>query len=107
MIISLNMIHKDPVMREIFQNKTFRQALSTAINRDEAIELVWLGQGRPFQVVERPELPLFDEEMATQFSAFDIAKANEMLDGIGLTEKRTASGCCQTVGRCASPSTSR
>ena len=87
MIISLNMTHKDPVMRELFQNKTFRQALSTAINRDEVIELVWLGQGRPYQVVERPESPLFDEEMATQFTTFDIAKANEMLDGIGLTEK--------------------
>ena len=87
MIISLNMTHKDPVLREVFGNKTFRQALSTAINRDEVIELVWLGQGLPYQTVERPESPLFDEEMATQFTQFDIAKANEMLDGIGLTEK--------------------
>jgi peptide/nickel transport system substrate-binding protein len=87
MIVSLNMTHKDPAMRELFGNKQFRQALSTAINRDEIIELVWLGQGRPYQVVERPESPLFDEEMATQFTEFDIAKANEMLDAIGLTEK--------------------
>jgi peptide/nickel transport system substrate-binding protein len=81
------MTHKDPVMREVFANKVFRQALSTAINRDEIIELVWLGQGRPYQTVERPESPLFDEEMATQFTTFDIAKANEMLDSIGLTKK--------------------
>jgi ABC-type dipeptide transport system, periplasmic component len=87
MIISLNMTHKDPVKRELFSNKTFRQALSTAINRGEVIELVWLGQGLPYQTVERPESPLFDEEMATQFTEFDIAKANEMLDSIGLTEK--------------------
>ncbi|MFC3706101.1 ABC transporter substrate-binding protein [Devosia honganensis] len=87
MIISLNMTHKDPVLRELFANKTFRQALSTAVDRDEVIELVWLGQGRPYQTVERPESPLFDEEMATQFTDFDIARANEMLDSIGLTEK--------------------
>ena len=87
MIISLNLTHKDPVMRETFQNKLFRQALSTAINRDEIIELVWLGQGRPYQKVERPESPLFDEEMATQFTTFDIAKANQMLDEAGFTEK--------------------
>jgi peptide/nickel transport system substrate-binding protein len=87
MIISLNLTHKDPVVRDLFQNKTFRAALSTAINRDEVIELVWLGQGRPYQTVERPESPLFDEEMATQFTTFDIAQANEMLDSIGLTEK--------------------
>lgn len=87
MIFSLNLTHKDPVLRELFQNKTFREALSIATNREEIIELVWLGQGRPYQVVERPEAPLFDEEMATQFTTFDIAKANEMLDSIGLTEK--------------------
>jgi peptide/nickel transport system substrate-binding protein len=87
MIISLNMTHKDPVLRELFSNKTFRQALSTGINREEVIELVWLGQGLPYQTVERPESPLFDEEMATQFTDFDIAAANEMLDGLGLTEK--------------------
>lgn len=86
MIISLNLTHKDPVLRELFQNKTFREALSIAINRDEVIELVWLGQGRGYQTVERPESPLFDEEMATQFTTFDIAKANEMLDTI-LPEK--------------------
>lgn len=87
MIFSLNLTHKDPVMRELFQNKTFREALSIGTNREEIIELVWLGQGRPYQTVERPESPLFDEEMATQFTEFDIAKANEMLDSIGLTEK--------------------
>jgi peptide/nickel transport system substrate-binding protein len=90
MIMSLNLTHKDPVLRELFQNKVFREALSTAIKRDEVIELVWLGQGRPYQTVERPESPLFDEEMAIQFTTFDIAKANEMLDSIGLTKKNAA-----------------
>jgi len=87
MIISLNLTHKDPVLRKIFDDKRFREALSMAINRDEVIELVWLGQGRPYQTVERPESPLFDEEMATQFTKFDIAGANALLDEMGLTEK--------------------
>lgn len=87
MIISLNLTHKDPVIRETFQNKLFRQALSTAINRNEVIELVWLGQGRPYQTVERPESPLFDETMATQFTDFSIEKANQMLDEAGFTQK--------------------
>ena len=87
MIISLNLTHKDPVVRETFNNKLFRQALSTAINRNEVIELVWLGQGRPYQTVERPESPLFDETMATQYTDFSIEKANQMLDEAGFTEK--------------------
>lgn len=87
MIVSLNMTHKDPVKREIFSDKEFRKALSMAINREEAIELVWLGQGRPYQTVERPESPLFDEEMATQYTEYDPERANEILDAAGYAER--------------------
>jgi peptide/nickel transport system substrate-binding protein len=87
MIVSLNLTHKDPAKREIFNNLTFRQALSTAINREEVIELVWLGQGLPYQTVERPESPLFDEEMATQFTDYDPDLANQMLDEAGFAER--------------------
>ncbi len=87
MIISLNMVAKDPVKRSILANKLFRQALSTAINRDEIVDLVWLGQGRPYQVVERPESPLFNGTMATQFAKFDSAAANAMLDQAGFAKK--------------------
>ncbi|KKB12508.1 hypothetical protein VE25_06110 [Devosia geojensis] len=87
MIISLNLTHKDPAKREIFNNLAFRQALSTAINREEVVELVWLGQGLPYQTVERPESPLFDEEMATQFTQYDPELANQMLDEAGFAER--------------------
>ena len=86
-ILSLNIAHQDPVKREIFSQKDFRVALSHGINREEIIELVYLGQGRPYQVVERPESPLFDEEMATQYTEYDPALANEILDGLGYTER--------------------
>ena len=87
MIVSLNLTDKDPVKRQIFNNKQFREALSTAINRDEIIELVWLGQGLPYQTVERPESPLFDKDMATQFTKFDPEAANKMLDDAGFAKK--------------------
>lgn len=91
MIVSLNLVAKNPVKRAILSNKAFRQALSIAINRDEIIDLVWLDQGRPYQVVERPELPLFNEHMATQYTKFDTAAANAMLDKAGF-EKRNDDG---------------
>ena len=55
MIVSLNLTHKDPIKRALYNNLDFRRGLSVAINRDEIIDLVFLGQGRPYQVVERPE----------------------------------------------------
>lgn len=87
MIVSLNLTTADPVKKQIFNNLDFRRALSTAINRDEIIDLVFLGQGRPYQVAERPESPLFDEEMATQYTKYDPKLANDMLDKAGFTKK--------------------
>src|SRR5690606_28192419 len=37
LLIALNLTHKDPALREVFQNKDFRAALSHAINREEII----------------------------------------------------------------------
>jgi peptide/nickel transport system substrate-binding protein len=87
MIISLNLTTADPVKNGIYNNLDFRHALSMAINRDEIIDLVFLGQGRPYQVVERPESPLFDEQMATQYTRYDPKAANELLDKAGFAKK--------------------
>ena len=87
MLIALNLTHKDPVKRALFQNMDFRRGLSIAINRDEIIDLVFLGQGQPFQMVERPDSPLFDKEMATQFTQHDVAAANALLDKAGIVQR--------------------
>ncbi len=76
----------DPLKAEIYANKDFRIGLSHAINRQELIDVVFLGQGQPHQVAPRPESPLYDEELATQFTAYDVALANEHLDRV-LPEK--------------------
>ncbi len=80
--LPLNLTHKDPVMREIFQNKDFRIALSHAINRQELVDVVALGLGEPWQCAPLPESPLYNETLAKQYTEFDPAKANEMLDKI-------------------------
>ncbi|NOK59910.1 MAG: ABC transporter substrate-binding protein [Chloroflexi bacterium AL-W] len=82
-IIALNLTHKDEVKREIYNNKLFRQALSVGINRQEIIDTLYLGLGAPHQAAPRPESELYDEEMATQFTAFDVEQANAWLDEAG------------------------
>ncbi|NOZ27672.1 MAG: ABC transporter substrate-binding protein [Chloroflexi bacterium] len=86
LIIALNLTHKDPKMREIFQNKHFRIGLSYAINRQEIIDLVWVGAGEPFQAAPRPESPFYNERLAKQYTEYDVDKANEHLDMV-LPEK--------------------
>jgi peptide/nickel transport system substrate-binding protein len=77
-----NWNHKDPMMRQIIQNKDFRVGLSYAINRDEIIQTVYVGQGEPYQVASRPESKYYDEEFAKQFTEHDPDKANQHLDKV-------------------------
>jgi peptide/nickel transport system substrate-binding protein len=80
--ILLNLTSTDPVKRKIFQNKDFRIALSHAINRQEIIDLVYVGQGAPAQVAAQPEHELFNERQAKQYTEFDPKLSNEILDKI-------------------------
>jgi peptide/nickel transport system substrate-binding protein len=87
--ISLNLTHQDENMREIFQNKDFRIGLSHAINRQEVIDLIYSGQGEPWQAAPLEESPYYDEEMAKQYTEYDVELANEHLDRAGYTERNS------------------
>ncbi|MBI1294578.1 ABC transporter substrate-binding protein [bacterium] len=87
--IALNLTHKDPVKREIYQNKDFRVALSHAINRQEIIDVVFVGQGEPYQLAPRPTSPFYNEQLAKQYTEYDLDLANEILDGL-FPEKNSA-----------------
>jgi peptide/nickel transport system substrate-binding protein len=85
--IYLNLSHSDPVKREIFNNKDFRIALSHAIDREEIIDVVYLGQGVPSQAAPRPDSPFHVERLANQYLEYDPDLANEMLDAAGFAER--------------------
>ncbi len=51
------MSHPDRIKAEVYQDRNFRIGLSHAINREELIDVVFLGQGEPFQVAPRPGSP--------------------------------------------------
>jgi peptide/nickel transport system substrate-binding protein len=87
MLINLNQTTKNPVLRPLFANKDFRIALSHAINRDELNNLIYAQQSTAWQAAPREGTALYDERMAKQFTEYSPAKANALLDGIGLTRK--------------------
>lgn len=86
MIIALNLNHSDDELRKIFQNKDFRIGLSHAINREEIIDTVYQRQGEPWQAAPPPDSEFYDEELAKQYTEFDLDLANQHLDDAGLTE---------------------
>ena len=87
MIINLNLTHKNPELRELFNKKDFRVALSEAINRQEIIDTALLGEGSPWQQGPFEDHPNFNKRLSTQFLEFRPDEANKLLDGIGLTKR--------------------
>ncbi|GAA3743961.1 ABC transporter substrate-binding protein [Salinactinospora qingdaonensis] len=88
-IISLNLTHQDETMREIFRDKDFRIALSHAINRQEIIDVVYKEQGEPWQAAPRRDAPFYNEELAKQYTEYDVERANELLDEAGYDERNS------------------
>ena len=86
-LLTLNLNSPDPVLREIFNNKDFRIGLSHAINREEILDIVFVGQGEPYQAAPLPGTPFYDEEMAKQYIEYDVELANEYLDKAGFAER--------------------
>lgn len=87
MAIHFNHTHKDPVMREMIRNKMVREALSLAIDREEIIDIVYQGQGEPWQIGPRPDHVLYNEQLGTQYTDYDPDRANELLDEAGYAER--------------------
>lgn len=83
---AFNRGHKDAVLREVFGDPRFSVAMSHAMNRDEINEIVFLGQGRAANAlpVEPVTVGFVTEEQVTRNTAYDVERANALLDEMGL-----------------------
>ncbi len=83
-----NLTHKDEGLREIFNDLRFRQAMSLAINRDEIVEIVYLGQAEPMQATpaDPNTVSFVTKEHLTSFIEYDPDRANALLDEMGLKD---------------------
>ncbi len=78
----------DAAIGEVLRTKDVRIALSHAIDREAIKELAFLGIGEARQGVPAPFHPYYPgDEYAFQFTQLDLDKANELLDGAGLSAR--------------------
>jgi peptide/nickel transport system substrate-binding protein len=78
----------DPEVAKWLTNVDFRRALSLGIDRDQINETFFLGLATPGSVVPADASPYNPgPEWRKKWSVYDPAKANQMLDAIGLTKK--------------------
>jgi len=86
---AFNITHLDPEMAKIYGDLRFRQAMSLAMNREEILEIVYLGQGEPQQElpIDASTVDFVSDEALYQLTEYDPDRANELLDEMGLTER--------------------
>jgi peptide/nickel transport system substrate-binding protein len=78
----------DPEVAKWLANTDFRRALSLAMDRDQLNETFWLGTGTPGSAVVGESSPFNPgPEFRKLWSTYDAAKANQLLDQLGLTNK--------------------
>lgn len=73
--------------RDLLREKTFRQALSLALNRKNIIKSEYNGLAEPAQVAPPPDSPFYVPELYHAFIEYDPARANQLLDELGLTQR--------------------
>jgi len=77
----------DPVLRNIFADRRFRIALSHAIDREAINEVAYFGIGKPRQCAPPPASPYASPEYERAHIRHDAARANELLDEMGLSAR--------------------
>ncbi len=85
--LQLNLTTKNPRLREFFNNRDVRIALSIAVDREDLNELVFDGLFTPRQYSPLTSSPQYYEKLSNAHIEYDVERANALLDGAGYTEK--------------------
>lgn len=85
LLFNLNI--EDEFKRGVFQDINFRKGISHAVNREEIVELVYLGNGGPSQVAPTVNSVFYDESINNNAIEYNVKLANEYLDKAGLTNR--------------------
>ncbi len=80
-----NINNPDPVLAALADTAEYREALSIGINREEINDLIYDGLFEPRQASPVSGSPNYDPEFETRWAEYDPDRANELLDGLGLT----------------------
>jgi peptide/nickel transport system substrate-binding protein len=86
-----NLNTKDEVWRKVFRDVRFRRALSLAVDREEINQILYFGLAHGGNNTVLPQSPLYKPAYREEWAEFDLAKANTLLDEIGL-DKRSSDG---------------
>ena len=79
-----NLNTSDATWRALLRDVRLRRALSLAIDRDEINQVIYYGLAAGGNDTVLPDSPLYRPEYRERWAAFDLARANALLDDLGL-----------------------
>jgi peptide/nickel transport system substrate-binding protein len=85
--IHFNMTAKDERLRELFQARDFRIAVSLGVDRSAINDLVYNGLGTFMQYGPPAESPLHHPSLTDAYLDYDPDQANTLLDNLGYAER--------------------
>ena len=86
-----NLNVNNPILRGLIRDVRFRRALSLGVHRHEINQVIYFGLAIGGNNTVLPDSPLYKPEYRQKWTQFDLLKANQILDEIGLV-KRDDSG---------------
>ena len=81
-----NLMHPEPVKRQVFSDIRFRRAMSVAIDRNAVNEFAFQGLATPTQMTIDPGASFFDPAWAQKYAQYDPDQAMAWLDEVGLKD---------------------
>jgi peptide/nickel transport system substrate-binding protein len=85
LFLALNFNTTDPVMAKWFGNVNFRRALSTAMDRDAMIDVIYNGLAQPQWGPISPASPFYDPLVEDYTYEFDLDAAKALLEKAGFS----------------------
>lgn len=85
--IQLNLTTQNEPLREFFNQRDVRIALSLAVDRNNLNELIYDGLLTPRQYSPVEKSPNYYEKLSNAYLDYDVDQANQLLDDAGYAEK--------------------
>ena len=82
-----NLNVNNPTLRKLIRDVRFRRALSLGVHRHEINQVIYYGLAIGGNNSVLPESPLYRPTYRNKWANFDLQKANQLLDEIGLVQR--------------------
>jgi len=81
---------EDMVLGDLLRDIDFRRAISLGMDRDNMNDVMYFGLAEPHPTAPWKQMPWWSETFWNEYYTYDVPRANQMLDDLGLDQRDAA-----------------